>query len=359
MSQNTSTLFSDILEFTKISRWLTPINLEEERERFLKNSESEPIFIYPKTPINEIEKYLKLLESVKPKSDEPFGEWIIRRRKKELTLKLRLIGSVGKKDINEISKELYDCDFKRTYIESAQKDSQIEVDFGECDNATVADIVKAYKKTLSDYQITDWEVIPTDLSDFYVRIEPKNKRILVGKRVNWDFCDLDCSIAHEIDGHVVRAVNMHKQKKEIFQKPTPFYINTEEGLASFLGDYCSKTSQVARKHHAIKYLGGFLALKGGFFDIYKYFLGNGFSPDLSFQRTFRLKRGFSDTSKAGVFAREAMYYSAMMDVKNYLDGGGNVEKLYSGKIGFEDFDHIEVPEDIIIPQRLQDYLDNN
>ena len=152
---------------------------------------------------------------------------------------------------------------------------------------------------------------------------------------------------------------MHKQKKEIFQKPTPFYINTEEGLASFLGDYCSKTSQVARKHHAIKYLGGFLALKGGFFDIYKYFLGNGFSPDLSFQRTFRLKRGFSDTSKAGVFAREAMYYSAMMDVKNYLDGGGNVEKLYSGKIGFEDFDHIEVPEDIIIPQRLQDYLDNN
>ena len=359
MPQSINALFSEILKFTKISRWMTPLNLEDERERFIKNPESEPIFIYPKVPKGKIQRYIELLESVEEKSDEQFERWIIKRRKKELTLKLKLIGSVGKKDISEITKELYNCDFKRTYIESAQKDSQLKVDFGECDNANVTDIVIAYKKALSGYEILDWEVTSTDLSDFYVRIEPINKRILVGKRVNWDFCDLDCSIAHEIDGHVVRAVNMHKQRNEIFQKPTPFYIKTEEGLASFLGDYCSKTSKIARKHHAIKYLGGFLALKGGFLDIYKYFLGNGFSPDLSFQRTFRLKRGFSDTSKAGVFAREAMYYSAMMDVKNYLDGEGDVEKLYSGKFGFDDFGYIDVPVDVIVPQRLRDYLDNN
>lgn len=359
MSSSVYSVFSKIQRFAKISNWLTPLNLEEERKRFISNPDSEPIFTYPDTPKSQINKYLKLLDKVELKKDDPFEQWIVKRRKEELTLKLRLISSVGKKELSEISQQLYNCEFKRTYIENAQKDSQLNADFGECDNATVEEVTIAYEEALSDYRIDDWKVKITKLSDFYIRIEPIKKRILVGKRVNWDFCDLDCSIAHEIDGHVVRAVNMHKQKKRIFQKPTPYYIRTEEGLASFLGDYCSKTSKIARKHHAIKYLGGFLALKGGFIDIYKFFLGNGFSPDLSFQRSLRLKRGFVDTGKPGVFAREAMYYSAMLDVKNYLDNGGNVEKLYAGKFGFDDFDQVEIPKDIIIPQRLQDYLDNN
>ncbi|OGV96833.1 hypothetical protein A2W24_03275 [Microgenomates group bacterium RBG_16_45_19] len=77
------------------------------------------------------------------------------------------------------------------------------------------------------------------------------------QEINWDFCDLDNTLAHEIDGHVVRAVNMSRQVKPLFQKPWPFYLKTEEGLASFLGDYLSpQTALISRKHHALKYLAG-------------------------------------------------------------------------------------------------------
>lgn len=104
-------------------------------------------------------------------------------------------------------------------------------------------------------------------------------------------------------------------------------------------------------------MAGHLALKKPFNDVYKFFLENGFTKNLAFQRTFRLKRGFEDTSSPGCFAKEAVYYEGMIEVKNYLDKDGDVKKLFAGKVGFDDFEYVPVPKDVIIPSRLQTYLD--
>ena len=58
----------------------------------------------------------------------------------------------------------------------------------------------------------------------------------------------------------------------------------------------------------------------------------------------------------GCFAREAMYYEGMVEVKNYLDGGGGIRKLYLGKVGLEYVDIVPIPEDQVIPQRIRNYL---
>ena len=52
------------------------------------------------------------------------------------------------------------------------------------------------------------------------------------------------------------SVSRYIEYKEnpLFQKPLPFYIKTEEGLASFLGDYISTTADISRKHHALNIL---------------------------------------------------------------------------------------------------------
>ena len=54
----------------------------------------------------------------------------------------------------------------------------------------------------------------------------------------------------------------------------------------------------------------------------------------------------------GCNAREAMYYEGMLEVKDYLDSGGNIQKLFAGKIGLDDIDQIPIPENQIIPERL-------
>jgi hypothetical protein len=220
------------------------------------------------------------------------------------------------------------------------------------------DIVFELKKNLEAYGIRNWKVELTDLTDFYIRIEQARRLILVSKNFNWDFANFDNTLAHEIEGHVLRAVNMAKQKDPIFRQPLPFYIKTEEGLASFLGDYCSTTAEIARKHHAPKYIAGMIALKGTFIDVYRFFIKNGFTPELAFQRTFRLKRGFEDTSLYGVFAREAMYYEGMMEVKDYIDSQGDVKLLFSGKFGLDDLSLAPLLDKVIVPKRLYDYIDS-
>lgn len=162
-------------------------------------------------------------------------------------------------------------------------------------------------------------------------------------------------LAHEIDGHVLRGINSTKQQDLLLQKSLPFYIKTEEGLASFLGDYCSTSGEINRKHHALKYLAGQLAITSSFKMVFEFLVDNGFTPDLAFQRTFRLKRGLTDTGIPGCYGKEAVYYEGMVEVKRYLDEGGSVEKLYSAKIGLADLQFTEIPTGIIIPDRIKKY----
>jgi len=316
-----------------------------------------PKFRYHDVPQVILKDYFNQLNRIKViPEDEKFENRILRRKIRETLLRLQLILSRGKIGLSQVSLELYQCDFDNKTLDLAKKDASIKGKFETKENMTPPEIIKGIQEYLKNYGIKDWEVQLTDETDFYIRILSQKNMVFVSKRFNWDFCDFDNTLAHEIDGHVIRTVNARKQENLLFQKPLPFYIKTEEGLASFLGDYISTTADISRKHHALKYLAGHLSLTSSFRKVFDYLVDNGFTKDLAFQRTFRLKRGFEDTSVPGVFAKEAMYYEGMIEVKDFLDGGGNLKKLYAGKIGLTDLEYVPIPKGIIIPERLKDYL---
>jgi len=163
-------------------------------------------------------------------------------------------------------------------------------------------------------------------------------------------------LAHEIDGHVLRYLNSQHQENQLFRSPLPFYIKTEEGIASFLGDYCSVNGAITLKHHALKYLAGILAETSSFREVYTFLMDSGFTPDLAFQRTFRLKRGLMDTSQPGCFTKEALYYEGMIEVKTFIDKGGDLRKLFAAKICLDDVGLMPLLKQVLIPKRLQTYL---
>ena len=138
----------------------------------------------------------------------------------------------------------------------------------------------------------------------------------------------------------------------MFKKIFPFYIKTEEGLACFIGDFFSANGEVKKKHHAINYLAAYFAKGHSFSETYKFLTDHGINNELAFQKTFRLKRGLTDTEIPGVFAREPMYYEGMIEVKNYLEKGGDIRKLYAGKVGLTEVDNIPLPDRQVIPKRL-------
>ena len=163
-------------------------------------------------------------------------------------------------------------------------------------------------------------------------------------------------LAHEIDGHVLRYLNAQHQENPEFRSSLPFYIKTEEGLASFLGDYCTPHGELALKQHALKYLAGIQATASSFREVYTFLMDHGFTSDLAFQRTMRLKRGLSDTAQAGCFAKEALYYEGLQEVKSFVDGGGNIHQLFAAKAGLQDIASIPIPTGTLIPRRLKKYL---
>ncbi len=349
-----SQLISKVKNFLHTSQWFMPLNYDEQKELFLLNKISNPLFVYPEIPKQELQVLLDKLEHMaKVQSDNELEQYYLARVVEELKCKLNMSLYRGSEQYFTAVQALYPCTFEDIYLVMAEKDSQNEPTPINRDITNADDIVNIiYRYLLDEYQISDWTVEKSSRTDFAVKIQPRFKKIYIS--INFAEYHPEATIAHEIDGHLVRAINMHTQSGYLGRQ-FPFYLKTEEGLASFLEDYCSENGPYSRKKHAAKYLAGRLAKTEGFRLVYEMLITYGLSKKLAFRRAFRLKRGISDTSKPGLFTKEAMYYEGMLEVKKYVDEGRDVNKLFAGKIGLQDIDKITEYKKPIIPKRLQRY----
>lgn len=342
----------------KTTLWLMPENLEAERQKFFIDHKYNPQFIYPAFPEQELKGLLAELEQTEFSNPNHRLERIINRKLAELKIKIKLIlarNLAGQtNDFSDLSAILYGLTFPPTMIKQAQEDADLDLQFEFHEPLEPEQIKKRIISYLQDNEINDWQVIVVTDGGFYFRVKPARREIWVSTRQNFETSDLDGVFAHEIDCHVIRSINMHKQTDPLLQKQLPFYLQTDEGLACFLQDYLSSSAQLSRRHHALKYLAGVVAKVGSFSKTAEFLLDRGFSKELTFQRTFRLKRGFADTSLPGLNAREGMYYEGMQRIKTYLqmtDQEG-IRRLFAGKFSLEDLSDIDVPKDIILPKRI-------
>jgi hypothetical protein len=338
------------------SKWFTPLNYAPERDAFLSGEKKNPHFIYPDLPTQDLESFEKELKSSSGVAVDNVEQILFERKKRELLLKIQLFLSLGNEDFTHTSMELYQLQFLPEFIEKAKTDIALNAHFAAQENMTAEDAKHAFITALNEHGLSDWSVEVVDTPDFKIRVKPDQKRMLINREIQWEFSDMDGTLAHELEGHVLRAVNAQKQKNPLFQKLLPFYIKTEEGVASFLADYCSTSNELNRKYHALKYIAGQESLSTDFRHIFELFLAHDFSPNVAFQRTFRLKRGLKDMEEPGLFAKEAMYYQGMLEVKGFIDEGGDIRKLYAGKVGLEDLEYVPIPENQVIPQRLLKYI---
>jgi len=346
-------LISNIKNFLQTSVWLMPVNYDEQKAKFLKSEIENPLFVYPSLPILELEKWLNELEKVEVTETGTLEGYFISRQVREIKLKLQLILKRDALDYFKIVQELYPCYYQTEYIAQAKNDVNFNInnqDKNITHAAEMSDLMRNYLE--HEYQVSDWKIEITDRSDFAINVQPRYKNIFISK--NFAEYDIDLLLAHEIDGHFVRALNMHNQTGYLARQ-FPLYLKTEEGLACFLSDFCSKSGVISRKKHAAKYLAGLTAQNHGFNLVYNHLRELGMSEHLAFRRTFRLKRGLSDTSKPGLFTKEAMYYEGMLEVKKYIDEGGDSSKLFAGKIGLEDLDKVTEFNYGIIPNRISNY----
>lgn len=343
-----------LIFYLNISTWFNPLNFKNERNKFLKSKTYQPQFIYPSLNLQIISKYRKIVAElqnllIKIQLDED-TQFLLQEKIREVFLYLELLKARGKPELSKISATLYLCNFDDKTVGLAKKD--VLANFSTNKKLIKTELlIKSIKDCSMTYQAKNWQVITSDEAGFNCRIFPEKKLIVVNEKINWDFFTLDGFMAHEIDGHVLRTLNSQKQENIFYKFQLPFYIKTEEGLASYLADYCSD-NKFGKTYHGLKYLACVLALQGSFRSVYNFFLNHNFSSESAFLASFRIKRGFEDTSMLGCFAREAMYYEGMQEVKAYIDNYGDLTSLFSGKASLNDLKKLSSNENIIVPKRI-------
>lgn len=303
---------------------LIPINLDTEKAKFFAaNFDYNPQFVYQKNILKtELEKYGK------PK-------WWY------LFLAKRILNQYLKNQViteNTNNREEY---LKQDIIE------------------------KKIKQRLDDYGLTNkYEVVFS--KNFISRISVNNNKKIIKVRlpIKIHLIEIEATLNHEIDTHILRQLNYEQQpwfkkKKKYGFKP---YLRTEEGLA-IINELIASKKQLAYKS-AINYLAVNLALKSDFKTVFKFFYNINHNPERAWTWTLKKKRGLTDTKQKGAFTKDLVYFEGLIEVLNYLKKNQyDVSKLYYGKISVKDIkkaEKIGINKQLILPKFLtentQEYI---
>jgi hypothetical protein len=159
---------------------------------------------------------------------------------------------------------------------------------------------------------------------------------------------------HEIDTHVLRSANGYAQPFRIFAVgAVPSYLMTEEGLAVVNEERMGYIDQPRTRMFAARVVAALAAQTQPFATIYAELRDYGFSHGEAFTITRRVKRGLTNTAKPGGFIKDHAYLWGRVLVEEYVLSGGDLSRLYVGKIALE---HVPYVEDLgLLPPKYLPY----
>jgi len=302
--------------------WLsTPLNLEEEKEKFFASHTYNPKFRYiwqeEKSPHDHLGRKADLFKAMK------LGD-----------------GS----HIVEMAKQYFETEVDPKLIKEAK--SQVSLLKPKCFDTDVKKLKAHFKNVLAYFDL-NFELEVTKTGGFNIRPGYTQNKIYLGADIRADFMSIDGLVKHEMV-HVARFVNGRKNKISFRNG----FLPTDEGLASFFQDYYTKDGESSLFQHSAEYVATSLGVKGSLRDIYDYFKELKFPNDLAWQRAARHKYGFVDTSQPGDFIKPAMYYYHEQKIKK-LDQD-RLLNLFSGKVSIKDID--KYPYQGLDEEKLKNYF---
>lgn len=344
----------DIDKKLLILKYLTPTNLEEQKQIFIeKKWDYTPSFQYKEFPYNldQLEHDLKLIEV----PDIPVWE-LYQQKQREIHDKIRFLQAFQNKntaDMTLYSQKIYGDINDENFEISRQKIAGRwgilpEQEFLE------AQEIKDYMKKFNHIYGIKVKVLQAESTARFVMKGDTlmfRKWAVVGKR------EMRSIIAHEIEWHYLRKINGRKSLFSIVAKWSANYLEIDEGIAiynqnRFITPADKKYYSIYERYYFVQY-----ALKHSYRRLVRH-LAEFYEDD--YERVFafmlRLKRGFTDPSKEGVFMKDVVYVNGFQKVSNYLESWGSLESLYIWKLNIDDIKllkenpfFIKHKKDIIIP----------
>jgi len=274
---------------------LTPVNLEEEKNKFKADHSYNPQFIYStEVPLKKLRQY-----------------------------------GLPEKKYLEVAQEILDRTyFGRNYLDLMMSEGKVLSE------------PEINAKTLTFLQMHGLESrFEISWSSSYVSratIDSDTLKLRTG--AEYRFQGLLGLLYHEVGTHALRRINYERQPW--YQKRKDFglnhlYLPTEEGLAT-LHSLLPKTEK-SLYTTAIRYLAVKHSQTHSFAELWQFVERYIQDFETQWMICFRQKRGVTDTSQGGGYTKDLVYFDGAVKVWQWLmKHNFDLPKLYLGKIAFQD-----------------------
>jgi uncharacterized protein (TIGR02421 family) len=332
---------SETSRATHLLSYLNPTNLQDEAREFFSSRNYEPKFRYK--AFTRADALRTRLSAINVAEKNPLGQ-LFRDVKESLLNSVTMIENIGNEGFTDTllygtpSKELV----RKSYslIEKTPREPIPTKPYA----ATY--MKAAIEKALLQYNFTGWK-ITIKPAVARVAVSPSKRTIVIRDTAKFSSIGVNCILAHEIGVHVLRAMNGYRQHYEIFGTDAiPGYLQTEEGLAALHEKKAGCLTNNRLRRFAGRVIAVSMAMKCGFRDVFNE-LTKFFPPKEAFEMTVRVKRGLKDTSQAGGFIKDHVYFEGKLALEDFIAKGNDLTPVYAGKIGLE---HIGMVEDGTILQ---------
>ncbi len=324
---------------------INPTNLEQEKEKFFKDNTYNPQFKYSKYR-QDLKKIKKSLRKNKP-GNSTLGRLLAKKRNNLIIMSDILKNRGIDKNFTKFSLKLYGKPDKEL-VKAAKKYLRLKTP-RKRNTLTSKQVIKQMKKAFVKYGF-EWDIIEKEMVS-KAAVNASKRKVMVRKDTKFPKDIVKRLIVHEIGTHVMRIENGRRQPFRIFSDGFPDYLMTEEGLAVVNEELNDCLDNRTLKAYAGRVIAIDKSLKCSFRETYNH-LRKYFSKPLAFRLTARAKRGLTDTSLKGACTKDIAYLKGYLEIKKYLKKGGQLDKLYYGKIGIQHSNVVEKIPGVIHPYYL-------
>ncbi|MBW2992424.1 flavohemoglobin expression-modulating QEGLA motif protein [Candidatus Woesearchaeota archaeon] len=335
---------AEISKKVKVLSAIKPVNLNEERNRFIEDNTHNPIFEYRELSFDP-DEVRKELQDIK--FDNSVICRILKAKKEEILNEINLCESIGKENFTEMSIIRHGKPDSEVISKATQELQGAEFEKEEyiIDTSKAKEILEArFEQYGLDWKVKLKDVLPTEVT------AGKENSVLLRKGILASKQRMMTMIRHEIDCHILKAENGKFQPYKIFNRGFPNYLETEEGQGIYMANQLGlKTRKIFFPQMRVILTD--IALKGSFSDMAKETKKYGFRDEEILNLCCRIKRGLKDTSKPGAYTKDAIYYPGALMVEEFLKKNP-IEELYYGKIALEFLEDIKKIEGLQKPKFL-------
>lgn len=327
-------------EKISLLKYLRPSNILEEKEAFLRNPEAyNPQFEYPELEFDK-EHFVTLLSEIQT-DDTPLGK-LFEKKKRELENMITLVSTSDPEEFTELSQKIYGTVDEKLLTLARERLENMPKEFKTNEAIFNADEAKGkFEQILKQYDLKNWKVVISERINSAASVG-KSGKIFIRKDATFAESKILGTIAHEIETHVLTAENGKHQPYLLFNRGFGNYLLTQEGLAVYNQEEFtdSGSSNIKYYNTAANVLAVYYAQQFSFSECFHLLHQLPFSQDDIFRLVLKAKRGIRDTLQPGAFTKGIIYLKGREMIQDFASSGGDLTKLYVGKIALEDLDSI-------------------